>query len=54
MRALVLSILVGVLASSSSIAGEASRDDAYLTGEYRLRRILALVRQMDGATWASP
>ena len=36
MRVLALSILAGVLACSSSIAAEASRDDAYLTGEYRL------------------
>ena len=36
MRTLLLSMLVGVLACSSSIVAEASRDDAYLTGEYRL------------------
>jgi hypothetical protein len=38
MRAVALSILAGVLACSSSIAAEASRDSDshYLTGEYRL------------------
>ena len=36
MRILALFALVGIMAASSGIAAETSRDDAYLTGECRL------------------